>query len=240
MKQKLNSSHYIKEVQSVFKRSPLAYFKVSDIVDQLNRFKENALSLAENKDYFEAACIYKGLIEKCIEHLDYLEDREGKMGSFLFELFSLYFNSMQEIDLDEQSFFEETVELYMKEEFGFATEIIKLLISNVNINNYNILEGILKKEIKKRTSTYERDKLVDPLLRMYDHIGEDRKYLDSCALYSIQSWERYDRAAMKHEQMGFIEQSVKAYEEGIAVSQHYKSLLEGKLSQLKSRILGFN
>ncbi len=240
MKQKINSSNYIKEIQSVFKRSPLAYFKISDIVDQLKQFKDNASKSLEDKDYYEAACIYKGLIEKSIEHLDYLEDREGKMGGFLFELFSLYSNTLQEFEWDEQNFFEETVELYVQEEFGFATEIIKLLIINVNHDNYDILETILKREIKKRTSTYERDKLVDPLLRMYNHIGEDRKYLDSCELYSPQAWERYDNAAIKYEQMGFIEQAVKAYEEGIASSEHYKNLLEGKLTQLKSRILGFN
>ncbi len=241
MKIKIDSANYIKEIQAVFKRSPLVYSQAQEIISNLIMYQEKAHTLLNEEKFFEAACIYKALMEKCVEHLSLVHDEEGILGKFLFQVFSEYSNSIQFIDIDKEHFYKETLSFYLIEDYGFALEIIKLIILNTNTKDeQEILEITLKLELKKEHSKYLQEKIAYLLLNLYHKINDNKKYLDTCQLFTADYWERYVFAAEKYEELGQLDKAIEIYEKGLNMANSYKDVLRQKLNELKQRILGLN
>lgn len=240
MKTKLDSTIFLKEMQTAFKRSPLVYSSAKDIVTKLNKYKDKAFNLFKEKNFYDSACIYKALMEKCIEHLDYIDDQEGIIGDFLFQIVDYYGNTIQQAEIDKEDFFEQTINIFLTEDYGFSFVITKLILANVDMDNYEILENLLKRKLATDISKYKKEKIIDLLIKMYDHIQDDQQYLDTCKYFSPDAWERYVYPAEKYEKLGQIEKALASYEEGIRRSTQYKDVLEAKFTKLQKRILGLS
>src|SRR5271169_6847462 len=128
MKLRIDSNQYIIEIQQIFKRSPLVYSNSHNIIVGLNEFKSRVAQFIEDRKTYEAACLCKALIQKCIEHLEHIHDKEGLIGHFLFEVFELYDYSIKNIDLDREYFFTDVIQFYLEEDYGFSYEILKLFL----------------------------------------------------------------------------------------------------------------
>ncbi|MDH5682365.1 MAG: hypothetical protein OEZ36_12300, partial [Spirochaetota bacterium] len=240
MNDKLDSAKYLDAIQNIFKHSPLAYANAGDITDKLNDYKDLAFEQFKENQFYEAASLYKALVEKCLEHMDYINDDEGKMGDFIFQVFSYYRSATEKLELDLDWFHGETIKLYLEEDYGFSSEIARLMLNLLTKDNYKILEDVIKKELNKISSNYKKEKLANLLLKIYHKVDNERLYFETCKLFSTQSWERYILAADKYEQTGRMEKAVEKYEEGLTKSDQYRELIEEKYERFKQRMLGLS
>ncbi|MDH4128741.1 MAG: hypothetical protein OEV44_08320 [Spirochaetota bacterium] len=240
IKDKIDSSSFHNEIQMAFKSSPLEYSNPKEIINKLNEYKNKAFELFKIGKFYESACIYKGLLEKCIENLSYIDDKSGLIGDFLFQSISYYSQSISELNIDENYFFEDSVNLYLKEDYGFSIELSRLILTKINLENYSILEKIIKSKILTSNSKYLKEKLINLALTLYELINDDKKYLDICNTLPINNWERYVYVANKYVEMGLMEKAVETYKEGINNVEYDKEILEEKYTFLQKKIIGLD
>ncbi len=238
MDNKLNSDKYINQIHQVFRLSPFAYSSPKNIIEQLNKIKNKAFQFFKEKNFYEAASLYKALIEKSIENLEHVDDHQGIIGEFLFQCIKYYTETIKYIEIDRKYFFKETIQLFLKEDLGFANEIQNVLIENMNQDDYDLLESFIIKEIQQQDSMYKKEKLILLLLKIYNIMEENNRYIETCKLFSPESWERYIYPARKYEELDQYDHAIECYKRGINNSTHYKELIEDKFHQFKLRNKG--
>jgi len=236
----LDSTPYMKELHHIFKSSPLSYSKSSDIDANLRQYFDRAVSIFNSEDFYTSACMFKALIEKCIEHLNHIDDKDGVIGHLIFEVFNYYGGALQQIetDLDKKHFYKDYIDFYVVEDFGFSHELVKILFAVATQQDNYLFERALQEKIVKKMPNYDRDKVLELFILLYDMTSDDAKYFDICKKFPPQSYERYIYAATKYENLGKFDKAVEILEEGIRISTYHKDLLEKKYTELKNRILG--
>lgn len=241
-KKKIDTTKYKSRFDNLFGTNAVTFNKIEYIVEKLSKVKEEAFEYFKNRDFYDAACLYKSLLDHILEYLSHVEDEFGKLSDVVYELIRYYSQSCKNSDIiNKQDFFKESIELYIKEDLGFMDELSKMIVDNIENNEEikHVVKHINNEITKENISKYNSNKLIELLLKIYRKYNMYKDYLEACKNLSEDRWEKYVKPSEIYEALGEYEKAIKIIEEGKNKLPKYKDILEKRYNELKKRILGF-
>jgi uncharacterized Zn finger protein len=225
------------------------YQYTQQLLEKLRKFQAAGIKYMKNQKYKDASKVFQVLILKGFEHYGDVDDVTDILSDFLEECIHLYFEcidkDIKELE-DKKEFFNQIFEMYMKDTHGFSHLIMTLLLDRCNTHpEYRYIEGLCKGSLAGSGSKtldgegvveYDREKIVELLLALYDKEGKDDKYISLCR-QEISSWRNCIRLCGKLEAMGRIDEAIRYYKRAIEeeTGKYPKSLIRRKLAELYER-----
>lgn len=241
MEKKIDTSMYDDEFNKIFGTTPITFSELSYVINEIKEIRKKAFNLFKERKFYDSACFYKALLDHVLAYLSHVDDKNGKLSEVVFEFIRYFSTSCRNSnEIDKIDFFQQALNLYLKEDLGFADEISCMIVDNIKNNEErNYLEKFILKKIKSgQLKIYNQNKLVELLLRIYRKFNVFDKYIETCSLLSIDRWERYIYPSEIYESLGELENALKMLEDGMKNLPEHKKLFEKRYDGLKKRILG--
>ncbi|MFW5799891.1 MAG: hypothetical protein ACOCV8_03655 [Spirochaetota bacterium] len=241
MKKKIEPKKYNNKLNKVFGTPPITYNEIDKVVENIKRIREEAFEMFKNREFYEAACFYKALLDNVLEYLNNVDDEYGKLSDTVYEFIRYFSESCKNSEvIDKEDFYNKSLKLYIEEDLGFTDEITHLIIDNIaNDKEKNYLVKLIKNKLETdKLSKYNHNKLVELLLKIYRKYNEFDKYIETCKLMSEDRWERYVKPSEIYESLGEYENALQIVEEGMRNLPEHKDIFQTRYEDLKKRILG--
>ncbi len=242
MKKKIVTKKYKEKLTDVFGSSSITFSDLDTAVERVKKIREEAFSLFKNREFYKAACFYKALLDHVLKYLSYVDDELGKLSDVVYEFIRYFSESVRNSEeIDKDDFFKQSIKLYIEEDLGFTDELSKMILNNIsNENDKKFIEKIIIEKVEKgNLSTYNQNKVIELLLRIYRKFNIYDKYLETCELLSKDRWERYVKPSEIYETLGEYNNAIKIIEEGMKELPQHKDIFEKRYNILKNRILGY-
>lgn len=241
MERKIDSSMFESKFNKIFGTHPVTYHEIDKVVESIKKIREEAFDLFKEKEFYKAASFYKALLDHVIDYLNHVDDVEGKLSDVVYEFIRYFSESCRQADnIDKKDFFNQTLKMYIEEDLGFTDEITKLILNNIQSEKEKkyIVELIQEKLEAQSLSTYNHNKVIELLLKIYRKYNEHDKYIETCELFTDDRWERYIKPVEIYESIGEWEKALKVIEEGMKKQPQHDDIFKNKYDELKKMILG--
>ncbi|MFH1563652.1 MAG: hypothetical protein ABIF11_09625 [Nitrospirota bacterium] len=189
-------------------------------------------SKLQKDDFQNGLKILNTIIQQSIRNYKKTYDMDGLFSEFIEECLDDFLKLELTIS-QKEIFFNDFIELYLKNTGGFAPSILELILKQCeNLVDYIKLERMLLAKLSGLPDKH-KEGIIELLLEVYDKKGNIKRYLEVCK-NNLKYWKNCIRLCDKLEQSGKEDEAIQWYQKAIGIfkEKYPKLILKKKLAAL--------
>lgn len=224
-------------------RGYLEYYEVAGVVQELEKVKEMADSLAQNGCLEDAVEVYLLLIEWGVDAFENgVDDSDGDLGDVIIACVEDFRRYVKPLEEGKRDLIYRILKIMEIEDYGLETQ--EMLYGLVSKKNIAFIEEELLRRISVRRegfdSGYRRGEILDLLSGLYGELDMPEDILRVLKDYGLQNGDDYSRIAKalmkegRHEEaFHYVREGLRLKGENIILGELYFELLQVLLEEKK-------